>query len=112
MAKQQLPKLPLKIKVDVFKGESGALLARLPEYDVFTQAEDLNNLLLQVNDLIYTYFDVPKKYQSDIQFVPSKEAQEHLIKVATKENSKPQNITIQSLYAPYLLEKLQRAHLV
>ncbi len=77
----KLPKLPTTIKVDVKKGESGALVATLSEYDVSTQAHDLAHLFLQVNDLIYTFFDVPKKYQEGIRFNPSKEAQEKLMQV-------------------------------
>lgn len=66
MKKTKLPKIPKTIQIDVRKGESGALLARLPEYDVFTEADDLNELFFQVNDLIYTYFDIPKEYQDEI----------------------------------------------
>jgi len=101
-----IPKLPKKVSVVVFKGKSGSLLARLPEYEVFTEADNLNDLIFQVNDLIYTYFDVPKEFQDDIQYLPSKEAQEKLIKTAQETNQKTQSFTIQSLYAPYLLEKI------
>lgn len=98
--------------VNVFKGESGALLAKLPEYDVFTEADNLSHLFLQVNDLIYTYFDIPKKYQDGIRFSPPKEAIEYLIKISNSTADRPKKITVQSFYAPYIIEKLRENHFV
>jgi hypothetical protein len=66
----ELQHMPRKIRVRVTKGVSGALLAELPEYDVFTEADTLFELLVQVNDLIYTYFDLPSKYRGKIIYSP------------------------------------------
>lgn len=111
MKRVKLSKLPKSIKIHVFKGESGRLLARLTEFDVFTEADDLNSLFFQVNDLIYTYFDIPKKYQDDIQYIPSKSAQEQLIKTANAKKPNTQNIVVKSLYSPELLQRLGSGNL-
>lgn len=81
-------KLPASIQVDVSKGVSGTLLAKLSRYDVFTEADSLNELFLQVNDLIYTYFDIPKKLQEKIRYIPSPASQEKLIKISEQKKSK------------------------
>mgnify|MGYP001590442449 FL=1 len=88
MAKFFFQKLPNAIQVDVRKGKSGALLAHLPKYETFTEADDLNELFLQVNDLIYAYFDVPKKYQDKIYYIPSRGVQEDLVRIAAQRNNK------------------------
>ncbi len=64
--------LPDTIKVDIKKGESGCYLAYLPEYDIFTESDSLEDIDFQINDLIYTFFDVPKKLQGKIWFRPTK----------------------------------------
>ena len=106
MKKIKLPNFPKTIKIHVFKGESGRLLAKLTDFNVFTEADDLNSLFFQVNDLIYTYFDIPKKYQDGIQYIPSKAAQEHLIKTASAEKPNTQDIIVKSLYSIELLKRL------
>ena len=80
--KQKKFSLPAKIYLKVDKGKSGSLIATLPEYDVFTQADDLNELFFQVNDLIYTYFDIPQNIQNEIYYIPPRNAQENLVKIA------------------------------
>ena len=45
-------------------------IAELSEYDIFTEADDFNNLIFQVNDLICTYFDVPKKSHDKVFYIP------------------------------------------
>ena len=72
--KIDFPKIPNSIEVDVKKGETGVLVAQLPKYSIFTEGNDLNELFIQVNDLIYTYFDIPKRYQNKICFVPTVKA--------------------------------------
>lgn len=74
--------IPQSLAVDVKKGQTGVLIAELPEFDIFTEGDDLNDLFINVNDLIYTYFDIPKKYQNKICFVPTIETREKLIKIA------------------------------
>lgn len=82
------PQLPSAIHVDVSKGTSGVLLAKLTQYNIFTEADSLNDLFLQVNDLIYTYFDVPKKYQGQITYIPPKTIQYELVKIASQTTTK------------------------
>ncbi len=74
--------LPRQISVHVQKGESGALIATLEKYNSVTEANNLIELFFNVNDLIYTIFDVSKKDQESIQFIPSKEAQVEMLKIA------------------------------
>ena len=103
------PKLPDRIKVSVIKGESGALLAKLPDYDVFTEADNLNDLVIQVNDLIYTFFDVPKKYHDDIFFQPERATQEMLVNIASRPSSKSSSqFNIRSYYSPEMFDLLRR----
>ncbi len=75
--------LPKTIRVHVVRGSSGALLATLTDFDVFTEADNLNDLFFQVNDLIVTLFDVPKKYQNETCYIPDKNTQQKLIKIAS-----------------------------
>lgn len=75
-------RLPKQIAVSVQKGESGALVAVLEKYDAVTEGDSLTELFFNVNDLIYTMFDVPKKLQEGIQFIPSKEAQLAMVEIA------------------------------
>jgi len=60
------PKLPQVIKVKIIKTKEGTLIAELPKYDIFTEANSPLELDFNINDLIYTFFDVPKKYQGKI----------------------------------------------
>lgn len=59
----KFPKLPKVIKVKIIKTKEGNYIADLPEYDIFTEADNPLKLDYYINDLIYTFFDVPKKYQ-------------------------------------------------
>lgn len=69
--KNKLQNLPESIKVKVYKQKTtGEFFAKLPEYDVFTEADTEENLELMINDLIYETFDIPKELQSEIRYVP------------------------------------------
>jgi hypothetical protein len=81
-------KLPNQIAVSIQKGESEALVAVLEKYDAVTEGNSLTELFFNVNDLIYTIFDVPKKLQEDIQFIPSKEAQIAMVSIAQSQPKK------------------------
>jgi len=71
--------LPTSINVKVFKGKSGRLIAELPEYDIFTEVDEgMAELLWGVNDLIFTFFDVPKKYHGNICYHPREKPKELL----------------------------------
>lgn len=74
--------LPVHIAVHIQKGDSGVLVAMLDEFNAVTEASDLNELFFNVNDLIYTIFDIPKKYQDEIQFLPSLEARINMVRIA------------------------------
>ncbi len=67
--------LPEKISVKIMQGSSGVFIAELSEYDAFTEANTLLELDNQINDLIFTIFDVPKEYQKAIRYLrePSKQ---------------------------------------
>lgn len=105
--KIDLPQLPDKIQVEIKKGESRhLLLAELPEYNIFTEARDLNHLFLQVNDLIYTYFDVPKKYQKQIWFLPSANLQEQFLEESVSKKSSISSIDINAFYTPELCKMM------
>ena len=62
MSKKGLPKLPQSIKVRIIKTKEGVFIGELVEYDVFTEANSLQELDFNINDLICSFFDVPKKY--------------------------------------------------
>ena len=101
------PKLPESIQVEVSKGTSGSLIAELPEFDIYTEAEDPNDLFFQVNDLISTYFDIPKKYQEKINFVPCLEAREKIIKVGSKKTTNSYSeLQFKTFYTPDVVKFL------
>lgn len=111
--KNDLPQLPSAIQVNVAKGESGALLANLPKFEVFTEADTLNELFMQVNDLIYALFDVPKTYQDKIYYIPPKEVQADLVKIAAQSTTKKYSeFNVRPLYDIKLLDELRRANYV
>lgn len=66
----KLQKLPSEIKVKVTLEKSGVHFAELIDYDVFTEADNPQELIFNINDLIYTFFDVPKKDRSKIWYMP------------------------------------------
>jgi hypothetical protein len=82
MTKIKKMSLPAQIEVQIQKGDSGVLIATLDEYSSVTEANDLNELFFNVNDLIYTIFDIPKKYQNEIQFLPTMEARINMVRIA------------------------------
>ena len=70
MKKFSLKNLPEEIKVKVRKGNSGRYLIDLPDYDIFTEAETVKEIDFMINDLIYTYFNIPKKVPFKIYYLP------------------------------------------
>lgn len=69
MDKKLVSRLPRILKVRITKGKS-AFLAELPELGVFTEADTMIDLHLAINDLIYCYYDIPKKDQKNIYYLP------------------------------------------
>lgn len=82
MTKSKKMPLPAYIAVQIQKGDSGIFIASLDQYNAVTEASDLNELFFNVNDLIYTIFDIPKKYQKNIQFLPTMEARINMVRLA------------------------------
>lgn len=79
MNKQLLEKklnLPNSIHVNISKGKSGVWIANLPKYDIFTEADNVWEIDNLINDLVFTYFDVPKELQASIRYVPSQPKEE------------------------------------
>lgn len=66
-----LSKLPERIAISVKRGRSGCFLIDLPEYKLYTEADDPLQICKQINDLIFAYFDIPKKYWGKIGYFPS-----------------------------------------
>lgn len=103
-------KIPNSLKADVKKGETGVLIAELPAFGVFTEADDLNELFINVNDLIYTYFDIPKRYQDKICFVPNVAAREELVKAAHENKTKAfSQVRINTFYTEDLCKSIMSA---
>ena len=60
--------LPNKIKVRISKGKSGSLIAELVDFDAFTEADGWRELDYCINDLIFSYFDVPETVRDLIRY--------------------------------------------
>jgi len=103
--KINFPKLPEKIAVEIKKGESGRYLAYLPEFDIFTEANNPAHLFFQVNDLIYTFFDISKKYQSQVCFIPPIEVRQQLSEL---DKIKLSEIKFNTVYSPLLFRSLHQ----
>src|SRR3989344_8438582 len=79
MNKLQLPK---NITVVIKKCDHDKFIAELPEYDVFTEFDDISESSFYVNDLIYVFFDIPRRLRDKIVYRPViKESQENLDKL-------------------------------
>ena len=66
-------KLPQSVKVKIKRLSKGKLFAELIEYGVFTEAENEEELFSLVNDLIYTYFDIPEELQKEFHYRPKED---------------------------------------
>ena len=54
---------PDKIMVKVARAQEGGFVAEITTFPgCFTQGETFSELLVMINDCVYTYFDVPEKY--------------------------------------------------
>ena len=90
---------PDKIMVSVARAKEGGFVAEITTYPgCFTQGETFSELLVMINDCIYTYFDIPEKY---IPFMPEYLAPmslaEHLGIVPTKATLKSIQIQYESV---------------
>lgn len=80
--------LPEELDVTVSRNpETGIWLAKIKHLDIFTEADDLIGLIYNVNDLIYAFFDIPKKLQHQVWYMPPyfKETTVHKQKVRLNE---------------------------
>ncbi len=77
MPRFDLDKLPQTILVNIERTQEGNFIAELPELkSVFTQAENLELLDSCINDLIMSYFDVPKQYHNSIWYKKTEDKSE------------------------------------
>ncbi|MCJ7740672.1 hypothetical protein MUP32_05170 [Candidatus Microgenomates bacterium] len=83
MTKKLLKTLPQTIKVKIEKTLHGKYFAELPEYDVFTEANNREELDFLINDLIYCLFDIPRQDQKNVWYRPKISRPTDLTKVNT-----------------------------
>ena len=62
--------LPQKIKVKLIREDKGIIFAELPEYGIFTEADSFNELIINVNDLLWSFFDVKKGDRGSVWYLP------------------------------------------
>lgn len=68
---QPIEQLPEVLNVRLLRNpKTGVWIAEIKNLDVFTEADDLIELIYNVNDLVYAYFDIPKEIQHKIWYVP------------------------------------------
>jgi hypothetical protein len=66
-----LQQLPESFKINTMRNKkTGVWVAELTELDLCTEADSFFGLILNVNDLIYTYFDIPKAIQPKVFYMP------------------------------------------
>ena len=99
MSTKQIFQLPEKIEVRLIKGSSGTFIAELPEFDIFTEADSIGELLLSINDLLFEYFDIPKAMQGTFMYKP-KEAEESVPNRV--------NVPLHIIYQQYLLRGIYK----
>jgi len=73
--------LPDVVKVQIAKTRLGKYVVQLPEYEVFTESDSLEELDFFINDLIFALFDVPKEIQLKIVYRSKKDRPTDLTKV-------------------------------
>ncbi len=60
---------PKEVTVSVRRSEDGGFAAEILSYPrTFTEADTFSELIEMINDALYTYFDVPKKF---VSFMPT-----------------------------------------
>ncbi len=66
--------LPKKITLKINKTEKGGFWVKIKEFPhCYTQAKDLTELIEMVNDAIYTYLEIPKKFKGKLGYYLPKE---------------------------------------
>jgi predicted RNase H-like HicB family nuclease len=55
--------LPGELTVDIYPSKDGGLVCEIKTFPgCFTQGENLFELMEMINDAVYTYLEIPKKY--------------------------------------------------
>jgi predicted RNase H-like HicB family nuclease len=86
-------KLPPTVRVKVVKTAEGSFIAVFPELPgCLTEADNVIDLIYQVNDAIYTYFDVPGKELKGVGLVytPPQEFLHDMAKLSSGDNQQEQ----------------------
>ena len=66
-----LEELPESIDVRVLRNrKTGIWIGEIKNLDVFTEADNLMQLIYNINDLIYAFFDIPKEEQHNVWYMP------------------------------------------
>ena len=66
-----LGQLPEELEVKVSRNpKTGIWIAKIKNLDIFTEADNLIGLIYNVNDLLYAFFDIPKKLQHKVWYMP------------------------------------------
>lgn len=85
-------KLPSRVLVQVKKTPEGTFYAKFPELPgCFTEADGPFDLIFQVNDAIFTYFDVPRKKlkKDEVKYWPPEDYFKRLLRLKETRPSKP-----------------------
>ena len=65
-----LSELPKKIKVKIVREKNNVLFADLVDLGIFTEADSFPELIFNVNDLIYSFYDIPEEDRFKIWYRP------------------------------------------
>lgn len=87
--------LPPTVQVKVTKTSEGSFIAVFPELPgCLTEADNVIDLIYQVNDAIYTYFDIPGKVLKDVGLVytPPQEFLHDMAKLHSEDNKQEQKV--------------------
>jgi predicted RNase H-like HicB family nuclease len=66
---------PSEIRVHIRRSQDGGFVAEIITYSgCFTQADNFTSLMEMVNDAIYSYFEIPKRYLAHMpKYIPPTE---------------------------------------
>jgi len=67
---QEKYNLPNSIRVIIKKDNSGGFIIKLPEFPgCISYAENIEELIPVLNDMVLTYFDVPRREAKKVEFL-------------------------------------------
>lgn len=96
--KKPSPLLPRNIKVRILRGKSGNWIAELPDHDcLFTEADNFLELVDNVNDLVFTIYNIPMNLRKTVCLLPPQ------LQPTPSQSQRP--IRFSSFYQPKILEK-------